>query len=102
MQLSSAPVLILALGAAIVGYGVWYQLKNPSRVVATGSIQVPNAHGATPDTLQLDTLVIAIGTIRREQVRSPGGIWFECNGDCRQAVRAGITHVFEEQQLGRR
>ena len=40
MPLQVAPFLILALAAAIIGYGVWYQAQNPPRVVATGTFEV--------------------------------------------------------------
>ena len=98
MPLQVAPFLILALAAAIIGYGVWYQAQNPPRVVATGTLEVANANGARPERLTLDTRTVEIGTIRREEIQLPGGNWIDCAGDCRQAVRVALTHVFEEQQ----
>ena len=35
-----APFLTLALGLAIVGYGLWYQRQHPPRIVSHGRMQV--------------------------------------------------------------
>ena len=96
MRLQLAPVLILAVAAALIGYGLWWQARHPPRVVSTGVLAVPAAGAA--HRIILDTRVIDSGGIRHEEVRLPGGSWIDCGGDCRQAVRRSSTHVFEEQQ----
>ena len=98
MPLRYVPLLILAFGALIVGWGIWNEWRHPPRLMATGEIAVDNAPGARPERLTLATRKIAVGAVVREEVRLPGGSWIDCAGDCGRAVRVGLTHVFEEQQ----
>lgn len=98
MPLKYAPFLILALAAAIIGHGLWYRAQHPALVIATGVLEVANAHGAKPQTLILETRDVQIGSVMRREIRTPAGNWIDCGGDCRKAIRVALTHVFDEQQ----
>lgn len=90
-----APLLILALGLGIVGYGVWYRSQHPARVVETGSVDVEDKRSGR--RLTFETRVVEIGTLRQTEVRLPSGSWVDCGGDCRQALRRELLDVWDER-----
>ena len=99
MPLKYAPYLILALGLAIVGFGLWYQRQNPPRVTSTGTVRVEDRKSGQQFTL--DTRVVTTGAFTREEVRLPNGTWIDCRGDCRETVRREHFEFFDEQRLNR-
>lgn len=99
MPMKLAPLLILLAGLAIAGYGTWYHRSHPSRIVATGSVTMADPRTGQPVTF--DTRTREVGSIRLEEVRSPGGAWIDCSGDCRETLRREHLEFWEHQQLRR-
>lgn len=91
-----APILILALGGGIIAWGLWNRSQHPTRVVATGRIEIDDRVNGRK--LLLATRTLENGGVRREEVQLPGGTWIDCGGDCREAVRKEYLEFWDEQR----
>jgi hypothetical protein len=84
MPVRIVPLLILAAGLAVVGYGILYRRRNPPHIVATSKLTL--ADPASGQTIQFSIRTIEMGSVRLEEVQLPGGTWIDCGGDCRETV----------------
>lgn len=96
MPLKYAPYLILALGAAVIGYGLWKRQQDPPRIVATGVFTFKDKQGTV---LIFPKRVVAVAGFETGEIQLPGGTWIDCRGDCEAAVKAEHTEFFEQQML---
>jgi hypothetical protein len=91
-----APFLILALGLAIVGYGLWYQRQHPPRIVSHGTLRVTDPKSDA--TLTFETRVVEVGAFTKTELRLPSGTWIDCGGDCRDALRRDHLDIWNEMR----
>lgn len=91
-----APLLILALGLGIVGYGLWYRQQHPPRVIGHGSVEVEDPRTGRRATFA--TRTVEIGAIRQVEIQLPSGTWVDCTGDCAAALRRELLDVWSEMQ----
>lgn len=96
MPLKYAPYLILALGAVVVGVGLWRQALFPPKVVSTGVVKFVDRNGTT---LLFPKRVLSSGGVERVQIQLPGETWIDCSGDCAEAIRAEHTEIWETRML---
>jgi hypothetical protein len=99
MPLKLAPFVILAVGLAVIGYGLWMRQANPTKVVSTGVFQFKDKAGAV---LLFPKRVVAVGGFETTQVQLPGGTWIDCRGDCEETIRAEYTEFWDSQMRSRR
>ncbi|MEQ1697395.1 MAG: hypothetical protein ABL901_16305 [Hyphomicrobiaceae bacterium] len=95
MSLKIAPFLILALGVAVIGYGLWRRAQDPPRVVSTGVFTFKDRHGTV---LMFPKRVVAVAGFETTEVQLPGGTWIDCRGDCAETIKAEHTEFWETQQ----
>jgi hypothetical protein len=98
MSLKWAAITIAALGAAIVGYGLWMQTKFPPRTLSTGTVEVRDPRRNDNGKMRLLTRVQAVGGITRSEVELPNGTWLDCGGDCAGTVHKVTAGFWDEQQ----
>jgi len=96
MSLKYAPFIILALGAAVVGYGQWMRQQDPPRVLSTGVFSFKDKLGTV---LIFPKRVVAVAGFETTEVQLPGGTWIDCRKDCAEAIKTEHTEFFEQQML---
>ena len=99
MSLKIAPFLILALGVAVIGYGMWKRQQDPPRVVSTGVFTFKDKHDTV---LIFPRRVVAVAGFEKVEVQLPGGTWIDCRGDCAERIKAEHAEIWDSQMLGRR
>ena len=85
MSLKYVPFLFLALGAGIIGHGLWKRQRNPPHIVSTGTFQFTDHAGAL---LIFPKRVMAVGEFEAMQVQLPSNTWIDCRGDCEATIKA--------------
>lgn len=96
MPLKFAPYLILALGAAVIGYGLWKRQQEPPRVISTGMFSFKDKQGTL---LIFPKRIVAVAGFETSEVQLPGGTWIDCRGDCAEAIKAEHTEFWDTQML---
>ncbi len=96
MPLKLVPFLILVLGAAVIGYGLWQQQVYPPQVVSTGVFSFTDKAGTL---LIFPKRVVALGGFEKTEIQLPYGTWIDCRGDCAQAIREEHTEFWDTQML---
>ena len=96
MPLKLVPFLILALGAGVIGYGLWQRHLNPPRVISTGTFKFTDKAGTL---LIFPQRVVAVAGFETTEVQLPGGTWIDCRGDCAATIKAEHTEFWENQML---
>lgn len=84
MPVRIVPLLILAAGLAVVGYGIHYRRQHPPHIVATSTFTLTDP--ATGQAIQFSRRTIEMGSVRLDEVQLPRGTWIDCGGDCRETV----------------
>ena len=96
MSLKWVPLLILALGAAVIGTGLWKRSIDPPHILATGTFQFTDKRATM---LIFPKRVVAGAGFETTQVQLPGGTWIDCRGDCEASIRAEHTEFWDHQLL---
>ena len=96
MPLKFVPLIILALGAAVVAYGLWQRQLNPPKIISTGIFQMTDKNGTV---LIFPKRVVTVGGFETTEVQLPGGTWIDCRGDCVEAIKAEHTEFWDHQLL---
>jgi hypothetical protein len=96
MSLKLVPLLILALAAAVIGYGLWRRNQDPPRVIATGTFKFTDKHGAI---LVFPQRRVAVAGFETTEIQLPGGTWIDCRGDCAATIKAEHTEFWDSQML---
>jgi hypothetical protein len=99
MPLKVVPLLLLALGLAVIGYGTWQRALYPPRVIATSSHRFVDKAGTE---LIFAKRQVAVAGFEVTEVQLPGGTWIDCRSDCTAAIKAEYTEVWDQRMLGRR
>ena len=99
MSLKIAPFLILALGVAVIGYGMWKRQQDPPRVVSTGVFTFKDRHETV---LISPKRVVAVAGFEKVEVQLPGGTWIDCRGDCAETIKAEHTEIWDNRMLNGR
>ncbi len=99
MPLKLVPFVILALGLAIIVYGLWQRQMNPPRVISTGVFSFTDKAGTL---LLFPKRVVAVGGFETTEVQLPGGTWIDCRGDCEATIKAETTEFWDSQMRSRR
>jgi hypothetical protein len=99
MPLKLAPFLILILGAAVIGYGLWQRQLNPPIVRAAGTFQFTDTSGTI---LIFPKRTVAVGGFETTEIQLPGGTWIDCRRDCAETVRTEHTDFWDTRMLNKR
>jgi hypothetical protein len=89
------PYVLLALGVAIVGYGLWRRQQDPPKVISIGSFEYKDKLGTS---LVFPKRVVAVAGFETTEVQLPNGTWIDCRGDCAKAIREEHAEIFDAQR----
>ena len=96
MPLKLVPFLILAVGLAVIGYGMWQRHLYPPRVIATGTFRLIDKHGTA---LIFPQRTVAVAGFETTELQLPGGTWIDCRGDCSATIMSEHTEFWDHQLL---
>lgn len=88
------PIVIVAAGLAIVGYGLLSRQQQPPTVISTSTFEFTDKLGTT---LMFPKRVVAVAGLETTEIQLPRGTWIDCRGDCARAIRDEHTDVWGRQ-----
>lgn len=99
MAIKWVPIVIAALGAGVVGYGLWKRSIDPPRVISTGTFQFADKLGTV---LIFPKRVVAVAGFETTEVQLPGGTWIDCRRDCATTIKAEYTEFWDTQMMNKK